>query len=347
MDAPNALLQILNLVPQPAFAVQGRTVICANNAAKQSILLSGAPLTEMLGSSMEDYEQFSGGYMYLTLHLGELQLPTQVNRIDGTDIFTLTQSQEHPELQALALAAQKLRIVLSGMVSAADQLLPSLPEPNPHAAQLRQGIYQLLRSVGNMADAGKYADSLVPAVTVDVDSLIREILEKAGTLLESRQIKLVYHGLSRSVYCLVQQELLERAIYNLLSNAVKNTAPGGTVEASLSRNGSRLSFTLQDSGCGVQDLSSVFANWLRAPGVEDGRKGIGLGMVLVREAAAAHGGTVLLEQPQGKGLKVTLTMEIRQGTSQVRSPLFGVDYAGELDHGLIELADVLPWESFQ
>ena len=66
-------------------------------------------------------------------------------------------------------------------------------------------------------------------------------------------------------------------------------------------------------------------------------------MVLIRNAAAAHGGTVLIDQPHGFGTRVTLTLALRQDTTNhLRSPMIRVDYAGERDHCLLELSDSLP-----
>jgi len=60
-----------------------------------------------------------------------------------------------------------------------------------------------------------------------------------------------------------------------------------------------------------------------------------------------HGGTVLIDHPRGKGTRVTLTLALRQNTEgSLRSPALRVDYAGERDHGLIELADCLPAELY-
>ena len=71
-------------------------------------------------------------------------------------------------------------------------------------------------------------------------------------------------------------------------------------------------------------------------------------MVLIRSAAASHGGAVLIDQPEGSGTRVTLTLAIRQDTSgNVRSPLLRMDYAGERDHGLLELSESLPAELFE
>ena len=111
-----------------------------------------------------------------------------------------------------------------------------------------------------------------------------------------------------------------------------------------------LQLQIQDNGSGIaQDiLGNVFYRYLRQPAIEDSRFGLGLGMVMIRSAAASHGGTVLIDQPEGTGTRITLTLAIRQnGGNMLRSNVLRVDYAGELDHGLVELADCLPSELYE
>ena len=106
----------------------------------------------------------------------------------------------------------------------------------------------------------------------------------------------------------------------------------------------------QDSGLGLPECarSDLFSRYAREPGVEDGRFGIGLGLVLIRSAAQQHGGTVLVDQPTESGTRVTMTLHIRPVSSDyVRSPILKVDYAGERDHGLLELSDVLPADLYK
>ena len=119
----------------------------------------------------------------------------------------------------------------------------------------------------------------------------------------------------------------------------------GSIHASLKRCGKHLHLTIEDSGSGIAEsvMGSLFHRYLRQPGIEDSRFGIGLGMVLIRSAAAAHGGTVLIDHPQDCGTRVTLSLTVSSGSgTSLRSPLLKVDYAGERDHGLLELSDVLP-----
>ena len=92
---------------------------------------------------------------------------------------------------------------------------------------------------------------------------------------------------------------LHRLVLNLLENAVRHTPPGTRVEASTSVVDGAALLVVQDDGPGIPaDLSQrVFERFVR--GGRDGAKGSGLGLAIVRSVAQSHGGTVVLETPEG------------------------------------------------
>lgn len=353
MEQTKDFIQMLNLIEHPAFSVSDGVITQVNAAARKYLITPGRKIAELLTTGADEYSTFSGGCLYLGIQIEDSAYGACVTRIETTDIFWLTQQEKDPALQAMALVAQQLRGSLATIITAADRLIPSPavqgnPETRQQAAQISRGLHQLLRNISNMADADRYQSQTVfPMQMMDVEALFRELIEKSQTLLSQSRIQLTYRGIPQPIHCLVHEELLERAVYNLLSNAVKFAPAGGTIRASLVRRGKKLYFSLEDSGSGLKTTGNAFLHYLRQPGVEDGRNGLGLGMVIIRSAALAHGGTVLLEQPEGSGLKITMSMAIRQDGSNVRSSTLKVDYAGERDHGLIELADVLPSDSYQ
>ncbi len=341
MEVKESQTGMLDLLLRPGFCVKENKITEVNRAAQGLLITPGTDVRTLLATGTEEYETFSGGCLYLKLALISQGCGATVIRNQEQDVFILDQETDAGELQALALAARQLRDPLTSVMIAAHRLDAQCPE---QAARLNRGLYQLLRIIGNMSDAGRYTLSSRQELQ-DIDALFAEIFDKALALVAHTGITMTYQGLSQELLCLCDGEQLERAALNLISNAVKFTPAGGSIEVSLHRTGRMLQLRIQDSGSGIAEQlrSSVFSRYLRQPGIEDSRCGLGLGMVLVRSAAANHGGTVFIDQPKDRGTRVTMTLAIRQSQpGTLHSPVIRVDYTGEQDHGLIELSDSLP-----
>lgn len=349
MEQLENIAGMLDLMVQPAFCVKDGVITAVNQGAKSRLICTGTDLLELLLTGREEYGEFTDGCLYLTLELGGQSTGASVTKQGGYDIFILEQDADQAELHAMALAAQELREPLASVMTVADRLFPVVAGElgtQEQIARINRGLFQMLRVISNMSDAARYQEASERVLEVrDVTAILEELFRNSAALIGQTDIRVTFQNLPRQVLTLVDEEKLERAVYNILSNAMKFTPRGGSIEASLTQRGKMLYLTVQDSGSGVDPAvrSNVHARYLRQPGVEDGRFGIGLGMVLIRAAAAAHGGTVLMEHPEGRGARITMTMEIRQETAgRLRSNILKVDYAGERDHSLIELADALP-----
>ena len=349
METKETARELLDLMILPGFTVKDQKILTVNDAARRLFLEPGTEVLPLLVTGREEYEAFTGGCLYLTLRLaGEAQGVT-VTRVGDTDVFLADQQTELRELQVLSLAAQELRMPLSNVILAADQLgAHQLTQAGKDsAARLNRGTAQLQRMICNMSDAIRFARGARYQLR-NITAMMEEIFQKALVLGENTGVSLRCQLPQEDIFTLLDEEQLERAVYNLLSNSLKFTPKGGTVEAVLTRKGNQLLLTIQDSGSGISDgiLQNIFSRYLRQPSLEDSRFGLGLGMVLVRAAARNHGGTVLVDRP-GSGARVSLTLAIRERQDTVlKSSLIRFDYAGERDHGLLELSDCLPPELY-
>jgi signal transduction histidine kinase len=351
MDQEINTLDMLDLMVSPSFCVKDRKIFKCNAAARSILLEEGMELIPLLATGRTEYEEYRGGTLYLMLEISGARWGASVTRVGELDIFVMEEAADRAELQAMALAARELRGPLAGIMSTADSLFPleameDDPQLREQAARLNRGLYQMLRIIGNMSDAESYASPRRTQLeTLDARVFFKEIFDRNQAMMAHTGLTLRFENLDRPLYTLADSEKLERAVMNMISNAMKFTAPGGTIEAKLSRRDKQLYLSLRDSGEGIPDeiRGSIHRRYLRQPGLEDSRFGIGLGMVLIRSAAAIHGGTVLIDHPEGSGTRITMTLSIRQDTSGiVRSPLLRLDYAGERDHSLVELAEILP-----
>lgn len=350
MDYITDAMEMVDHFPQAAFCVKEGLIVKVNPAGTARMIETGTGIFDLLKTGKKEYSDFSGGCLYLTLSLSGQNLGASVTRKNGFDLFLLDQEEQAGELQALSLAARELREPLSSIMITTNRLFPAADMENPenreHAARINRSLFQMLRLIGNMSDASRYTtDTDTTQELRDICSIFREALDKAKVLAEKTQIRLETEIHPEPVFTLVDTEKIERAVYNIISNALKFTPAGGLVHAALTRRGQMLYFSVQDSGCGIAESlrSGIFSRYTREPGLEDSRHGIGLGLLLIRSAASLHNGTVLVDHPQESGTRVTMTMAIRTGSgTTLQSPRMRFDYAGEWDHSLLELSDILP-----
>lgn len=342
---------ILNIVSQPAFSVKGGVIIQCNDAAQRILIQEGTSIHSLLGSNSAEYDQFIEGCLFLSLSSNGQTISSIVSRIGEVDIFILDPDNQHKELKTLSLTAANMRQPLSAMIATVHSIAPTIgesdnPKTREQFRQMDRNLHQMHRMLCNMSDALQYADGTSPYMMCqNIVSIVDEIFQKIKLLAQYKHISFNYTLPQEAILCSIDAQLLERGIYNMVSNAMKFTPEGGTVSASLIRKNHTLYISIHDSGCGVPPhiLKNIFQRYQRQPGLEDSRYGLGLGLVMVRSAALVHGGTVLLDQPDGTGTRITMSIPIRQPDVPIlRSSIQTIDYAGGWDHGLLELSDILP-----
>lgn len=341
MQPIDYIANMLEMLDHPAFCVSDGIISAANQAALARFLVPGMPVSPLLFSGQEEYAQFSGGTMQMTLMLGVERCPATVTELGGYHIFRLPQTEAQPERQALALAAQELRGPLNDTMALCQDLFSHCaPMPDPaaeQAAQINRDLYRMLRIVGNMSFTA------APRLEMqDVTAVLGELFESAAHYCESAGITLIFSNLPVPVYSLIDSDLLGRAVHNLLSNAMRSSGSGGTITAQLTRRGGTLYLSIQDSGTGTdtKSLSSIFDRFRREPGPST-TSGLGIGLSIVDAVARAHGGVAIVDQSPGTGMRAVISLPIRQ-SGGMRSPALHIDYAGERCRELIELSDVLP-----
>ena len=344
---------LLEMIDRPVFIVRDGKICQANQMAKNRLIRIGDDIGPLVADHAEDYAAFQSGNLHLTLNFGEFTCGASVSKHGDCDVFSMDRDEDLTQLQTLALAGQQIRTPLTSILCLADTLLPRLQADTKErelVGQLSRGLFQLLRIAGNMADAERYVDSsFVNMQRTEMSGFLKEVFTKAAAQLEGKSVSMQYRGLTKAVFTLADREQLERAIYNIVSNAAKFAPKDSSVTATAEVTGNMLRITVENLGEGIPQhiQGSLFHRYRREPSIEDSRHGLGLGLTLIHAVAAIHGGTVLVDHPNGT--RVTMTVAIRkQMPGGLRSPILQIsDYAGGWDSTLVELSDTLPPTSYE
>jgi two-component system sensor histidine kinase SenX3 len=149
---------------------------------------------------------------------------------------------------------------------------------------------------------------------VEVRSIVDDAVERVAGAAHSRDVRLAIEAIPSSLSVGGSRRQLASALGNLLENAVKYSAEHGTVSISVTKSLSRIEIRVADRGIGIaaHEVPRIFERFYRADAARardaGDAGGAGLGLAIVRQVAADHGGEVLVSSQEGHGSTFTLRL---------------------------------------
>jgi signal transduction histidine kinase len=191
-----------------------------------------------------------------------------------------------------------------------------LPAQRADLEVAHRNALRLLRLVNTLLDfsrieAGRvqasYEATDLAALTADLASTFRSAVERAG-------LSLVVDcaPLPAAVETYVDRDMWEKIVLNLVSNAFKFTLAGEiVVSLRPTAAGDAVALVVRDSGIGIPaaELPRLFERFHRVAGARARtQEGTGIGLALVQELVALHGGTVEAQSALDVGTTFTVTV---------------------------------------
>lgn len=215
-------------------------------------------------------------------------------------------------------AAHELRTPLALMQAQIELFISEHSNLQPETAELLGLLQEQTERMSRMTKVLLEMSELrsVPCEDdIELGPLSEEVLTDLAPLAEHKDIVLNCSG---GALIIGSDTLLYRLVFNLVENAIRYSRPGSTVNVSICDNNSHVFLRVEDQGPGIpeQYRESIFQPFFR---LDKSRSraygGAGLGLALVWEIAALHGGTVEVEASSKNGTTMLATLPKRSAAS--------------------------------
>ena len=226
--------------------------------------------------------------------------------IAGRALVPIRRSVE-TQRRFLSDASHELRTPIA-VIKANAELLLRHPDQTVEAnidqvAAINEESDHLTKLVGDLLTLARADEQRLQVVreAVDLDGLLEGIVRDMTALADARGVQLWIGSAAGTVEGDAQR--LRQLVTILLDNALKHTPAGGRIDIRASRQGSRVTLTVSDTGPGIAaaDLPRIFDRFYRADESRSPQQGAGLGLSIGQWIVQAHGGRISAESPPGGG----------------------------------------------
>ncbi len=216
----------------------------------------------------------------------------------------------------LGMVSHDLRNLLGAIVVSSALLSKRAPEGDEgkvtraETERIQRYAARMNRLVGDLLDVASIDSGRLAVARVrgDVAALLAETAEMYRGSASAKGIDLETELAERPLWAEFDHDRMLQVLANLIANAIKFTRPGGSIRVRGERTEGGLLLSVSDTGPGIDGdmLENIFKRFWQAD--ENDRRGVGLGLYIVRSIVDAHGGRVWAESELGRGSRFFVTL---------------------------------------
>jgi signal transduction histidine kinase/CheY-like chemotaxis protein len=213
----------------------------------------------------------------------------------------------------IAVLAHELRNPLAPIVSAIELLkMKGIRDAEETALldMMENRMDMVKRLLDDLLDISRISEGKVSLKreVMDLEETVRRAILTTDHYIKERHQSLVVKFPKRQKHVLGDTVRLEQVFSNLLTNASKYSNSGDTITLKMELADDVVEVSVTDEGIGInpKELDSIFTPFRQ---LEGSKKGLGIGLALVRGFVEMHGGTVEARS-QGRGTGSTFIVRL-------------------------------------
>ncbi len=236
--------------------------------------------------------------------------------IENARLYESAQKATGARDDMLGVVSHDLRNPVHTIFMSSSFLIDLLPEERKAERQqariIKRSAERANRLISDLLDitrieSGKFAlDLRLHSAAAMVD----EVIEQSRSTAEEKGIALERGDVDETVTLRADRDRVIQALGNLVANALKFTPKGGRVTISVIADGVFARVGVADTGAGIteEQLPKLFDRYWQANRLD--KRGVGLGLSIVKGIAIAHGGSIDVESTVGEGSVFELRLPI-------------------------------------
>ena len=211
--------------------------------------------------------------------------------------------------------SHEIRNPLGAMSLHIDVLSEELQHPSPDsAAAIDEALSEIKQQLRRLEDLVEDHLSLVRVASLertpqDLGPLLHGWARDWASMAATRGVTFRCEGLETVGVVALHPATLRRAVLNLVQNALEAMPAGGTLTVRGRQQDAIVQLEVQDTGSGIppETQARMFEPlFTTKPG------GTGLGLYIVQEVVAAHGGTLTVASQVGQGTTFTMRFQLME-----------------------------------
>ncbi|ATC31659.1 hybrid sensor histidine kinase/response regulator [Caulobacter vibrioides] len=258
--------------------------------------------------------------VFFDLHQQRRQIEAQRDELEAA-AQALRRADRHKD-SFLAVLAHELRNPVAALSGGLHLLNKDIP---PERAQDIRGrmermLDHLSHLVDDLLDVSRVSQGKISLKKqrVELSDVLQSAIEASQHTIEAARHHFVVETPKAPVWLDADHTRVAQIVANLLNNAAKYTPPGGVVTLAAVADGRTVMIKVSDTGVGIPEemqskIFEIFAQVEDHLGKSQG--GLGIGLALVRQLVALHGGTITVHS-DGEGKGSTFTVRLPLSTDQ-------------------------------
>ena len=207
----------------------------------------------------------------------------------------------------IADVSHELRTPMTTIGGFIDGILDGTIPPEAEQKYLQlvsEEVKRLSRMVNNLLDVAKIQSGEITyqMEPFDLTDLVYRVMLTMEDRIAEQGIRLTHSLPEESVYVLGDHDAIHRVVFNLMDNAVKFTGDHGEIYLGIFRRGGKAYFSVRNSGAGIpeQEVGKIFERFYKTDKSRgENRKGVGLGLYMVKNIIEAHGEDLFVSSKEG------------------------------------------------